>query len=335
MKSNITIRDVAKVAGVSHQTVSRVINNKGEIRESTRQKVLDAIEQLDYRPSRIAQSMSTKRTYTIGLLVPNIANPFFSDIVTGAQNLAEEHNYNIFLCHTKWKPEKEERFLASLADHKVDGVIINSSRVDAKILTDFAEQVCPIVLGGRRLQHKNVGLVGWDNEYGGRLIAEYLEGKGYKQIGIVAGPPTDPTMSNALRIDGVLNALTELGFELKDEHLVHGSMDSNGGYIATLELLRKAPEITTIIAHNDLMAIGAMRACRELGMRIPEDCAIIGYNDIDLSAMVYPSLTTVRVNRINIGRAMLRRMLEMVNNPDEEYPPMLLSDGGFVPRESA
>jgi LacI family transcriptional regulator len=336
MKQSVTIRDVAKVAGVSYQTVSRVINNKGEIRESTRQRVLDAIQQLDYRPSRIAQSMNTRRTYTIGLLVPNIANPFFSDIVTGAQNLAEDNNYNIFLCHTKWQPEKEARLLDSLADHNVDGVIVNSSRSATSVFESFAEQHSPIVLGGRaNIKHRNISHVGWNCDYGGRLIAEYLNSKGHKRIGIIAGPETDPTMSNAIRINGILTALTEVGICPPNELIVNGALDSQGGYTEALKLLQHHPDISVIVAHNDLMAIGAMRACRELGLSIPSDCAIVGYNDIELAAMVNPSLTTVRLNRISIGKAMMQRMLDMINKPDLDYPPHFLTDGELVHRESA
>ena len=336
MKQNVTIRDVAKVAGVSYQTVSRVINNKGEIRESTRQKVLDAIQQLDYRPSRIAQSMNTSRTYTIGLLVPNIANPFFSDIVTGAQNLAEDNNYNTFLCHTKWQPEKEARFLDSLADHNVDGVIVNSSRAEESVLRAFAEHHGPLVLGGRAsIQQHNISHVGWDCDYGGQLIAEYLFSKGHQQIGIIAGPETDQTMSNAIRLNGILNALTDVGLRPSDEWIVRGALDSLGGYTEALKLLQSHPDLTVIIAHNDLMAIGAMRACRELGLNIPSGCAIVGYNDIELAAMVNPALTTVRLNRISLGKAMMQRMLDMINKPDADYPPNFIRDGEFIKRESA
>jgi LacI family transcriptional regulator len=335
MKHNITIRDVARFAGVSHQTVSRVINNKGEISATTRQRVLDAMQELDYRPSRIAQSLTTRRTFTVGLLVPNIANPFFSEIVEGAQNLSENYGYNVFLCNTKWQPEKEERFLESLADHHVDGVIINSSRVDREVLLTFAKQNCPIVLGGRDLGGPGISHVGWDHAYGSQLVAGYLVKKGHRAIGVLSGPQTAPDMSNSLRLDALTNALESCGVVPRPEWIVHSILNAEGGHAAALKLLQEQPELTAIIAHNDLMAIGAIRACRELKLRVPEDCAVIGFNDIELASMVHPTLTTVRINRYRMGQEMMQRMLEMIEKPDGDYPAKLLTDGEIIQRESA
>ncbi len=335
MKQNVTIRDVARYAGVSHQTVSRVINNKSEISAKTRQKVLDAMTTLNYRPSRIAQSMNTSRTYTVGLLVPNIANPFFSNLVTGAQHYAEMRNYNIFLCHTEWQPEKEERFLESLADHQVDGLIINGSRTNEESLLNFAQQCSPIVLGGRKLTGPRISRVGWDNDYGGQVIADYLVQQGHRRVGILAGPPTESTMSNWLRLDAIIKALESVSIAPAPQWIVNGTMDAEGGYTAARTLLTANPDLSAIVAHNDLMAIGAMHACRELGIRVPQDCAVIGYNDIELAAMVNPPLTTVRINRYSLGQAMMQRLLQMIEAPEEDFPPLLIKDGELIQRESA
>ena len=335
MKQNSTIRDVARHAGVSRQTVSRVINNKGEISGTTRQRVLEAIEELNYRPSRIAQSLTTRRTFTIGLLVPNMANPFFSEIVHGAQELAEAHDYNIFLCNTEWDPDKEFRLLHSLVGHNVDGIIINSSRIADETLLEFAQQHGPVVLGGRTITGHGISRVEWDNDYGGQLIAEYLAAKSHRNIGVLSGPKVAPTMSNSMRIGALVNKLGEYGLPVRDEWILHTPLTAEGGYLAAHALLEANSEITAIVCHNDLMAIGAMRACRERGLGIPEDCAVIGYNDIELASMVHPALTTVRINRRQLGEAIMERMLAMIENPNDDFPTQVLSIGEFIQRESA
>ena len=335
MKQNITIRDVARHAGVSHQTVSRVINNKGEISAATRQKVLDTMAELDYRPSRIAQSLTTRRTFSVGLLVPNIANPFFSDIVRGAQEIAEAQDYNIFLCNTEWEPDKELSFLNSLADHEVDGIIVNSSRIDDETLLEFAIQHGPVVVSGRVITGAGISRVDLDNETAAQLIVSFLAEKQHKAVGVLSGPKVANTMSNSLRLEPLIRNMGDYGLPPRDEWIVHTSLDAAGGYQAGLKLLQQHPDLTAIIAHNDLMAIGAMRACRELGLRVPEDCAIMGFNDIELASMVTPALSTVHINRRTFGEAMMERLLAMIQEPEDDFPPLVLPMGELIKRESA
>ncbi len=333
MKQNITIRDVARHAGVSHQTVSRVINNKGEISAATRQRVLDTMAELDYRPSRIAQSLTTRRTFSVGLLVPNIANPFYSEIVQGAQEIAEAQDYNIFLCNTLWEPDKELSLLNSLAAHEVDGIIINSSRIDDEALLEFARQHRPVVVSGRTITGTGISQVELDNESGAQMIAEYLAEKQHKAVGVLSGPKVASTMSNSLRLDPLIRKMGDYGLPPHEEWIVHTALNAAGGYQAALRLLKQHPELTAIVGHNDLMAIGAMRACHELGLRVPEDCAIVGYNDIELAAMVSPALTTVHINRRSLGEALMERLLAMIQRPEDDFPPLILPRGKLIRRE--
>lgn len=333
--TGITIRDVARLAGVSHQTVSRVINDKSEIRPDTRQRVLQAMQELGYRPSRIAQSMNTRRTFTVGMVIPSIANPYFSEMVRGVQNFAEARGYNVFLANTDWNPTKEKQMLYSLADHSVDGVILCSARLPDEDLIAFAERHGPLVLSGRHLHHRGISLVEQDHDQGGQVAVEHLVQQGHTCIGVLTGPSTPPTMSNALRALAIIRAIRDCGLQMHEEWIVPGEMNPEGGYQSTRWLLPAHPEITALICHNDLVAIGAMHACRELGLRVPQDCAVVGHNDISLAAMVNPPITTVRVDRYKLGQELMRRALKMVDDPEGDHPPLILPVDGLIKRESA
>ncbi len=315
-----TIRDVGRVAGVSHQTVSRVINESAAVSPDTRARVLSAMKDLNYRPSRIAQSLSTQRTHTIGLIVPNIANPYYADVALGSQNLARQHDYNVFLCNTGWDPAEELHVLNTLAAQRVDGIILHGSRCSDEELQAFSQNYRPLILCGRTFQGPGISTSSTDDVHGATLAIEHLVAKGHSAIGLLAGEQTAPSMSNARRFAGFCTALKSCGIPIRDEWIVHGPLTALGGYNSAIQLLERAPELTAILAHNDLVAIGAIKACQQLGRRIPEDIAIIGFSNIDLAALVTPSLTTVHVDRYDDGQRVMARLLEMIEEPDKEFP---------------
>lgn len=330
-----TIRDVARVAGVSHQTVSRVINGKAEVSRATRRRVQEAMAQLNYRPSRIAQSLSRRHTHTIGLVVPNIANPYYADIALGSQHFARQHDYNVFLCNTGWDPVEELHVLNTLAAQRVDGIILHGSRCNDDELRTFTEMYRPIILGGRDFGGSGISTSATDDVQGATLAIEYLMAKGHTSVALLVGEETAPTMSNARRLDGFRAALLSCGLPIREDWIAHGALTALGGHEAALQLLARAPELTAILAHNDLVAIGAIKACQESGRQVPEDVAVVGFSDIDLASMVTPALTTVCVDRYGSGQQAMERMLEMIAAPDEEYPPLTTPADELIVRESA
>ncbi len=334
MKSRVTIRDVAREAGVSHQTVSRVINNSPKISATTRHRVESAITKLNFRPSRTARNLATQRTMSVGLLVPNIANPYFAEVAHGAQEVARAANYSVFLGNTEWDPQEELQLLQTLAAYPVDGIIVNSARLVDKELRAFCDTFRPVVLGGRIFAHPNTSMVRSAHSSGMRLVVAHLQKQGHTHIAMLAGPDVPPTMSNALRLNAFRQALVEADLPRDEAWIFHGPLTMEGGYQSALRLLTTVPEITAICAHNDLVAIGAMKACRELGRRIPADCAVLGYNDNDLAAMVEPALTTVRVDTFEMGRQLMQRLLAMIEQPTAEFPELLLPVTELIVRES-
>lgn len=334
MKQRVTIRDVARRAGVSHQTVSRVINNKAEISPSTRARVLEAIRELNYRPSRTAQGLAKQRTQVVGFVVPNIANPYFAEVASGVQSLARQHEYNVFLGSTNWDPVEELRLLYSLADQPVDGIILCSSRCSENELRTFCNHFRPVVLSGRIFEQPGVSHVLRAYDESMQTMVGHLVAQGHTAIGMLAGPTTASTMSNALQVEGFRKALRFYGVPVNEAWIVPGPLTAEGGYQSALHLLTHHPQVTALCAHNDLVAIGAIHACREVGRTVPDDCAVIGYNDMDLAAKIYPPLTTLHVDTWEVGCRMMERLLDMIKHPDDDFPSITLPPNRLVVRES-
>jgi LacI family transcriptional regulator len=331
MKRRITIEDVAQAAGVSRQTVSRAINNKGEISPATQERVMEAVQALDYRPSRVARGLATRRTRTIGLVVPDITNPFFPEIARGVQDAARGEDYSVFLCNTDESPDEELQVLHSLAAQPVDGILLFGSRIGDADLAVFADGYRPLVAFNCFLAHPAVSLILVDNQRGAKLAVDHLADQGHTAIGLLAGPVTSP--SSAQRVEGFRQAMAARGLPTPQDWILPGHPTIKGGYQAARRLLAEHPQVSAVFAYNDLSALGAVQACAELGRRVPGGCAIIGFDDIRLAAMVSPSLTSVRVNKYYLGRQATIRLLAMLDEPDATFPPIRV-DVELVVRES-
>ena len=330
-RSRITIRDVATHAGVSHQTVSRVINHSEQVTSETRERVKAAIKELGYRPSRLAQSMVTQKTRTIGLVVADITNPFYFEVARGVQDTALAQGYNVFVCNTDDNPQGEQDILALLASQEVDGVILSTASSSDKELLAFAENYKPLVVINRDIDHPKASLVNVDICKGAKLAIEHLIERGHTHIAMLSHEGHRP--DNVRRVIGYRETLEAHGITPKDEWLVLAPPNLIGGYEATQELLREHPEITAIFTYNDLMAIGALRGCHDMGLKVPQDCAVIGFDDIKFSAMAQPSLSSISYDKYNVGQKAMTRLLDMMETPEAEYKPIRL-DVELVIRES-
>lgn len=280
-----TIKEVARLAGVSVSTVSRVINESGYVEKKTKQKVLSVMRDLRFTPSSVARGLVSGKTSTIGLLIPDVSNPFFAEVARGSEDAAIEAGFTVFLCNTDWKLEREEMYLQVLKNKSVEGIVFLGNRSDESTLLKSVGDI-PCVFVDRRLS-KQRNYIWVDHEYGARLATEKLISIGCKRIVHISGP--ENSNSAKLRERGFTKTVKEHG--LDNWQVVQGDFSFAGGYDAAKILLSGDNPPDGVFAGNDMMAFGFIRAANELGIRIPDEVSIIGYDDIEMAKCVSPALT--------------------------------------------
>ena len=322
MPERVTMAHVAREARVSLMTVSRVINDKEGVSQATRERVQAVIERLGYRPSDIARGLVTKRTGTLGLVVPDVANPFFSDVARGAEHVAYDKGYNVFLCNTEENIQRELDVLQSLEEKRVDGVVICSSRLANDDLEEAVSNHPAAVLVNRRLESDDVGVVLINDDMGGQMATRHLLQAGHTAIGFLAGPPA--SQSGRWRAEGYCTALAAAGVPHNPDWMRSCLPMVEGGRETARELLTDSPELTALFCYNDLVAVGALQACSDLGLRVPDDLAIVGFDDIPMAALVTPALTTCRVPRQALGEQAMQLLLDRIGSCTEECEEIVL-----------
>jgi len=315
MAKRVTIVDVAREAGVSVMTVSRAINNKDGISEATRLRIKAIAEELGYRPSDIARSLVIDRTGTIGLVVMDNSNPFYSEVARGVEHEAYARGYNVFLCNTEEDPEREFTVLRSLEEKRVDGVILCTPRLDEDMLQTALKQHAAVVMINRRLPGQKFGSVVLNDERGGQLATEHLLSRGHKNIGFLAGPKR--SSASPRRAKGYRAALEAAGITPRPEWEQHCIPMVATAREEACNLIMRQLELTAIFCFNDLCAVGALQACATLGRRVPDDVAIVGYDDIPLAELVTPALTTCHIPKYEIGSQAMQLLLNHINGCEE------------------
>ena len=315
---NATIHDVAAHAGVSIGTVSAVINRKGTVSKNTRRKVQQAITELNYRPSAAARRRLQPTTEkSIGLVVKEMHNPYFADIIIGAQEAAREHGYNVLVAHSERTYTFEQQLVELLVAKDVDGLIINpllDHDTDLSHLFELKRHNIPLVLI-ESVKGLQASMVDVDNVAAEKAAVEFLIGQGHKHIVHFAGPRY--SMHNDERIEGVRRAFSAQRLVLHDNDIVHAGARLEDGYRAGVELFRDRPHRpTAVTCYNDLLAIGVMRALGELGLHVPGDVSVIGFDDIDMASYLPVPLTTVRVPKREIGRRATEMLIRNVEALD-------------------
>lgn len=328
-RSKITIADVAQAAGVSTQTVSRVINKKEEVSSNTRNHVQAVIERLGYRPNIIARGLSTKRTHTIGLVVPDITNPFFPEIARGAEDFAWEHDYSIFLYNTGEDLRRERAVLQILEDKQVDGVIICSARQPDEQLLPLLERHQAVVVVNRTVPIHIAGIVRIDNAAGTALAIKHLLDRQRKAIAFLAGPSS--SLSGKERLQSYRKTLTAAGWPVEGKYIVNCGANFHDALDVSLNFLTGNPEVDGLICYNDVVAAAAIHACVQLGKRVPQHIAVVGNDETLPAIVVTPALTTVRVPMYQIGvhatRMLIRRMRGDDKNVEIVLKPELVVRG--------
>ena len=303
----VTIDDVAARAGVSTATVSRVLSGISRGRPPTRERVLSAARDLDYRPSGVARSLKMRTTHTLGLLVTDIQNPFFPELVRAIEDRAHEHGYALLLGNGAEDPEREAAYLELLASQRVDGVLIAATSLPERHARWLMRATIPTVLVNCQIADGSLPAALSDNRNGGRLAAEHLLGLGHRAFGVISVSNGDPAGEERER--GVSDALAAAGLDLEALSVAAGDSHVQGGEAAMQELLVDRPGLTAIVCYNDLMAIGALRALRAAGDRVPADVSVVGFDDIDLAAYAEPPLTTIAQDTTALGRWAVDRLL--------------------------
>jgi LacI family transcriptional regulator len=320
----ITIIDVAKAASVHPSTVSRVLNGKADLNllPETRARVVAAARKLGYRPSLLARSLRLQRTFTLGMLVANITNPLFPGIIKGVDDAGHARGYNLVLCNTEDKSEREATYLRVLGERHVDGVLIASSFTAEATLAGLRRQRFPFVLVNRGTRRDDLS-VQPDNRGGMAQAVRHLVELGHRRIGVLAGPQT--TTTGQERLDGARAALRTHRIRLFEEQIaVAEGFQEADGYRAGRRLLRANEPPTALLCANDLIALGALRAARELELDVPTDLSIVGFNDIPHADLLDPPLTTVHVPQYAMGvRAATLLIAAIENEPIERRRDIL------------
>ncbi len=329
--SRITLEDVAREAGVSAMTVSRVINKSGAVSTQTAERVFEAIADLNYIPHRGARVLAGRKTHTLGLLFPEIGGVFFSELIRGIEAVVNENGYALLIYSTQGRPKEQSSLDMPLGDHNTDGLIIfTDSLADSLLLRLYANGFPMVLLHRSAPEGVQIPCVTFENKKGARQMVSYLIGCGYERIVFLAG---DPDNEDAYwREMGYREALAEAGIAFDPALIGRGAFDDQVAEESVLTLLQAGAIPDAIFAADDESARGAMRALRHFGLRIPEDVAVAGFDDALLSQYLNPPLTTVRAPIEEAGRVAAQQLLNLIHTGQAE--DLILLPTELVIRES-
>jgi LacI family transcriptional regulator, repressor for deo operon, udp, cdd, tsx, nupC, and nupG len=314
-----TIFDVAKRAGVSIGTVSRVVNNRDRVHPETRERVLQAIRELDYHANALARGLAAQQTDTLGLVIPQVNDPFFYQIVRGVEESANSSGYSLLIASQPRDPS-EHRYLRLFQRGRVDAMVLASIDINKHDIFQIIKQGMPIVLVQLDVGMSIPTFLA-DNYGGGRALTEHLLEHGYRRLGFITG--TNYTSDSRERLRGMRDALAEQSLEIPSSYIVQGDYLRDSGYQAMRQLLDLPKPPEAVFAANDQMAIDAIKAIQEHGLRVPEDIAVVGFDDIPMASYVSPSLTTVHQPVYELGWHAAQMALEMIKTAEDDVSPTL------------
>ncbi|NLG68376.1 MAG: LacI family transcriptional regulator [Firmicutes bacterium] len=331
----VTLRDIAKEAGVSINTVSRALNGKPDVSEATRALVQAVASRLDYRPNQLARGLRQQRTATIGVVIADVANPFFAEVVEGIERTAYQEGYSIILANTEEDQDREARAVRTLVERQVDGILMAPAQRSDETVRYLMQRHVPFVLLARFFEGLDVPAVVNDDREGARLAVRHLVQRGHRDILYLNGPPYNS--SARLRLSGYRDALEEAGIAFRPEMVLTTDARSTGGYAAIQQALAGGLEFGAVFCFSDYVSFGAIKALRQAGLSIPRDVAVMGYDDIDLAAIVEPALSTVHVAKTRLGQVAVRMLMGMIEGPSSrsERVGMVVLTPQVVIRESA
>ena len=330
----LTIKDISKIANVSMMTVSRVINNEKHVKKETKENILDIIKQYGYEPNYFAQNIKTRKSNTIGLIIGDIENPFYSRLAKGVINVAETSNYNVIVCNSNYNPKLGEKYLNMLIKKGVDGILIATIDVSNDAINNLNKRNIPYVLVTRKSEEQNGNYFIADDYMGGRMASEYLIKLGHKKIFFLRS--ADVLGANE-RLRAFKDSMKENNIFFNESYISKILTNAEDAYSATIEFIEENhyKEFTALIGGNDFIAMGAMNAIIDKGLDIPKDLSLIGYDNLWVTKILKVALTTVRQPKMQFGQMSTERLLEMIKNPElKKYPQKIILKPDLVIRNS-
>ncbi|WP_297088155.1 LacI family DNA-binding transcriptional regulator [uncultured Draconibacterium sp.] len=320
-----SMEDVAKRAGVSIATVSRVLNNNGKVNDATRARILKAIKELKYQPSRVAKRLRSKSVSgnLIGVLIPDIQNPFYVDVLEGIEEVAYNNNYALIMCNFSQDEKKEKLYLEILQSEGIDGIIAAPASEDDIQLKRMVKDGLPVVCVDRGLSNTDVDVVLVNNEDSAFNAVDFLAKQGYKRIAIISGLTTIP--STTYRDKGYVKALEHNGLPVLDELIKHGDSKLPSGVQLCEELLNLPEPPDAIFTGNNLITLGALETIHKRKLTIPDDVAIVGFDDMYWASSLNPPLTAVRQPAREIGKRAGELLIQRINEPERSSIQMILN----------
>lgn len=313
--NNITIYDVAREANVSMATVSRVVNGNPNVKPATRKKVMEVIDRLGYRPNAVARGLASKRTTTVGVIIPDIASTFYSELARGIEDIAMMYNYNIILSNSDQNKEKEFHLLNTMLGKQVDGIIFMSGNVTKEHVEEFKKSSVPIVLAGSIGETGEISSVTIDYEQAAYDATTHFINNGHKNIGYIFGPLQEP-INGIKKLNGYKKALTEAGLEYNEEFVFEGDYTYDSGIEAAEKLLELDEKPTAICVGTDEMALGIVHGLQDKGYLIPDDFEVISASNTRLAVMVRPQLTSIVQPLYDIGAVAMRLLTKYMNKEE-------------------
>ncbi|MGM0414803.1 MAG: LacI family DNA-binding transcriptional regulator [Bacillota bacterium] len=336
MKNNVDIYTIAEHAGVSKSTVSRVLNNKEDVSETTREKVIEVIKDLNYKPNSSAKGLASQKTKTVGLVVSEITSSFFSMFVKGAEDKAIEENYNIMLANSNWVVEEELKCIRMFEEGRVDGILMISGGGDDLLnehLQDLADNDTPLIVVDRKIENDLIPKINVDNIKAAYKGTNYLIELGHKNIAFVKGDDIAASDASLDRVEGYRKALREYG--IQKEVIEPGFFNREDAHKATNKIIDAHPEITAIFYASDMMAVGGLKALKKAELKVPEDISVLGFDDIELASIIDPALSTLRQPRYQMGYLGMEKLIDQLEGrPKEVYADDIIFELELIERES-
>ena len=328
-----TVRDVAKLAGVSPITVSRVINNAGYISDETRRRVEEAIRQLGYVPNTLARSLRLRQTNTLALVLTDITNPFWTTVVRGVEDAASDAGFNVILCNTDESEVEQEKYLNVLLQKRVDGVLLVPVRCTRETVQVILNQNVPLVILDRHIPGVEVDSVRCDTEGGGYDLVRLLLAKGHRKIAMLSGPKGVSSADD--RVAGYQRALADAGLNLHNELVFYGEFTQASGYSMMKQALAVEPHLSAIFGGNNFITMGAFKSARDAGLRVPEDIAMVGFDDLPVELVIDPFFTVAAQSAYAMGKQATELLLGRIAGQDiPQFQEIILPTEIIVRRSS-
>lgn len=323
----VTIHDIAARAGVSHTTVSRVMNKSGSVSLTTQQKVEKAVSELNYVPNAYARGLSKSETNVIGLVVPEIRNPFFGEIIEGVSSIADKNDLNVLLFNTDENLKKEERALQFLKEHRIRGLIITpvtgQDSYNKEYIESFKRMRIPIVLVDRNIINSNFDGVYYDDTQAIFDATSLLLDEGHRDIVVLGGNPNLKLALN--RVGGYLKAFETYGIPFKKENIYYGDFTKECAYQQINEVLKRKTWPSAIVSNNNMLTLGCLKALFEKGIKIPDDISFVGYDKIEFLDIIQSNITIVEKKEFEYGQNAMQLLLKRMENPDMTQQRIIMS----------